>query len=157
MKGLRLMAVLAHPDGAALAADGPLAGYAAQGAQTFLVLATLGEGELGRVRRATLDAGVRETFLLGLGDRRLDEVDPWLIVQRLVEHIRLVRPEMVVVASVSARGPVDHDQAEIVELVEAAVAAAGDPCYTVPSARPAHRVWFVDTPRLPPARRPRVA
>ncbi len=156
MKGLKLMAVMARADETALAADGPLADYAAQGAETVLVLATMGEDELGRVRRATLEAGVRETFLLGFGARSLDEVDPGLIVQRLVEHIRLVRPEMVV-ASVAPRMSADPDQVELTELVEAAVAAAGDPRYGVPSARPAHRVWFVDTPRTPESPRARVA
>jgi LmbE family N-acetylglucosaminyl deacetylase len=156
MKGLKLMAVMADPDEAALASDGPLAGYAAQGAETVLVLATMGEDELGRVRRATVGAGVGETFLLGFGTRRLDEVDPGLIVQRLVEHIRLVRPE-IVVASVAPRRVRDADQIEITELVEAAIAAAGDPRYTVASGRPAHRVWFVDTPRRPGLPRARVA
>lgn len=146
MRGLKLMAVMAHADEAALAADGPLARYAEEGAETVLVLATMGEHEMGNVRRATLRAGVRETFLLGLGARGLDEADPGLIVQRLVEHIRLIRPEMVV-ATLAPRMLADPDQVEVTELVEAAVAAAGDPLYVVPSARPAHRVWFVDTPR----------
>lgn len=156
MKGLKVMAVLAHADPAALGADGPLAALAAQGARTVLVLASLGEGEVGRVRRATLDAGVEETFLLGLGARGLDEVDPLLVVQRLVEHIRLVRPEMVV-TSMAAHMLGDPDQDEMTELVEEAVAAAGDPYYVVPSARPAHRVWFLDTPRRPTEPRARVA
>jgi LmbE family N-acetylglucosaminyl deacetylase len=148
MRGLKVMAVLAHADDSALGPDGPLAAWAAEGADTVLVLATMDEGEVARVRRATLDAGVRETFLLGFGPSRLDEVDPWQIVQRLVEHIRLVRPEMVV-TSVVPRMLGDPDQVEMTELVEAAVAAAGDPHYVVPSARPPHRVWFVDTPRRP--------
>jgi LmbE family N-acetylglucosaminyl deacetylase len=156
MKGLKVMAVLAHPDETALGAEGPVAALAAQGAETVLVLGSMGEGEMGRVRRATIEAGVSETFLLGLGARGLDEVDSLLVVQRLVEHIRLVRPEMVVTPMVE-RMLGDMDQAEMTELVEAAVAAAGDPCYRVPSARAAHRVWFVDTPRRPPARRARVA
>ncbi len=156
MRGLKLMAVMAHADEAALAANGPLATYAADGAETTLVLARLGEGEMGRVRRATLDAGVRETFVLGFGDRSLDEVDPRLVVQRLVEHIRLVRPEMVV-ASVAPQMLADPDQVDITELVEAAIAAAGDPGYQVPSLRAPHRVWFVDTPRRPVAQRARVA
>ena len=41
--GLRLMAVLAHPDDESLAVGGTLAKYAAEGVETHLVMATRGE------------------------------------------------------------------------------------------------------------------
>ena len=43
MPTLRLMAVLAHPDDESLGVGGTLAKYAAEGVETFLVTATLGQ------------------------------------------------------------------------------------------------------------------
>jgi len=145
MRGIKLMAVLARPDEASTTLAGHLARSAAEGAETYVVLAKLGGAERSEVGRVTAALGVREAFLLGFDGVCLDEVDPELVVARLVEHIRLVRPEIVVTGS-AADPFLDPDQVALAELVEAAVAAAADPGYLVPSGRAAHHVWVVDTP-----------
>jgi len=150
MRGIKLMAVLAGPDEASTTLAGSLARSAAEGAETYVVLAKLRGAERTEVGRVTAALGVREAFLLGFDGVSLEEVDPELVVIRLVEHIRLVRPEIVVTGSV-ADPFLDPDRAALAELVEAAVAAARDPGYAVPSGRAAHHVWVVDTPdRLEP-------
>ncbi len=145
MRGIKLMAVLAGPDEASTTLAGPLARSAAEGTETYVVLAKLGGAERTEVGRMIGALGVRETFLLGFDGVCLDEVAPALVVARLVEHIRLLRPEIVVTGS-AEDAFLDPDRAALAGLVEAAVAAAGDPRYTVPSGRAPHHVWVVDTP-----------
>ena len=92
---LRLMAVLAHPDDESLGCGGTLAKYAAEGVETYLVTATLGErgwqgdpaddpglAALACVREAELRCavailGIRELALLGYidGDQPGHRVD----------------------------------------------------------------------------------
>ncbi len=73
MKTLRLMCVLAHPDDESLGTGGTLAKDAAEGVETYLVMATRGErgrfgdgGErpapeiVGRMREAELGAAAKE-------------------------------------------------------------------------------------------------
>jgi len=146
-RGIEVMTVLARPDAETLSPDGALAQCAAAGAATWVVFASLGGEPPVDVLETARRAGVRSTYELGLGDRRLDDVDPATVVERLVEHIRLLRPEAVVTGPGvgSAWGP---DRATLAELVTWAVAAAADPDFHVPSGRPAHRVWIVDVPQL---------
>lgn len=114
---LRLMAVLAHPDDESLGVGGTLAKSSAEGVETFLVTATLGErgrfhGErdgprhpgaeaLARIREGELRAaaavlGVRELSLLGYRDQELDRAEPEEAITRIAHHIRRVRPQVVV-------------------------------------------------------------
>ena len=103
---LRLMAVLAHPDDESLGVGGTLAKCAAEGVETFVVTATLGErgryhghapgdplhpGEaaLRGIRETELRAavkvlGVRELFLLGYQDQAVDRADPREAITRIV-------------------------------------------------------------------------
>lgn len=145
MRGIKLMAVVARPEEASTTLAGSLARSAAEGTETYVVMAKLGGAERSEVGRMTAALGVREAFLLGFDGVCLDEVDPELVVARLVEHIRLVRPEIVVTGS-AADPFLDPDRAALAGLVEAAVTAAADPRYAVPSGRAAHNVWVVDTP-----------
>ena len=111
---LRLMCVLAHPDDESLGAGGALASCAAQGIETYLVTATRGErgryGDpaespgpdvVGRAREAELHAaarelGLREVQFLGYRDGELDQVEPAAAIERIVWHLRRVRPHVVV-------------------------------------------------------------
>jgi LmbE family N-acetylglucosaminyl deacetylase len=147
MPTLRLMAVLAHPDDESLGVGGALAKYAAEGVETVLVTATLGQrgryrghprghelhpGEpaLASIREAELRAaaavlGVRELILLGYGDQELDRADPREARARIVQAIRRTRPHVVV--TFGPDGAYGHpDHIAISQLTTAAVVAAAD-------------------------------
>jgi LmbE family N-acetylglucosaminyl deacetylase len=151
----RLMAVLAHPDDETLGIGGTLATYAARGVETYVVTATRGErgryftdenrpsdAEVGRAREAELRAaastlGVHEVSLLGYLDGELDRADPREAVGRIVEHLRRVRPQVVVTFDpFGAYGHPDH--VAICQLTTAAVLAASDPAF--PASGEPHRV-----------------
>ncbi len=111
---LRLMAILAHPDDESLGFGGILAKCAVENIETVLVTATLGErgwtgdertypgGEaLGQIREAELRAaahvlGIRSVNLLGYRDGELDQAHPAEVVAKIVDHLRRVRPLVVV-------------------------------------------------------------
>jgi len=111
---LRLMCVLAHPDDESLGTGGALAQCAADGVDTYVVTATRGErgrfGDgttspgpevVGRMREAELAAaaaelGVREVTMLGYPDGGLDQVDPETATAAIVEHLRRIRPHVVI-------------------------------------------------------------
>jgi LmbE family N-acetylglucosaminyl deacetylase len=163
---LKLMAVLAHPDDESLGVGGTLARYAAMGVRTSVVTATRGERgryftnenrpsdeEVGRVREAELRAaaeelGVGELALLGYLDGELDRADSREVVGRIVEHLRRVRPQVVVTFDpFGAYGHPDH--VAICQLTTAAVLAAADPGFG--AAGPPHRAaklyYFVSSER----------
>src|SRR2546430_6309461 len=109
------MAVLAHPDDESLGTGGILAKYAAEGIETSLVTATRGErgwfGDereypglvaLGQIREAELHAaaealGIRSVDFLGYLDGELDQSTPAEVVAKIVRHLRLVKPQAVVI------------------------------------------------------------
>ena len=161
---LKLMAVLAHPDDESLGIGGPLAKYAAEGVETYLVTATRGErgryftnenrpsdAEVGRAREAELRAaakelGIREVALLDYLDAELDRADPAEAIGRIVGHLRRVRPQVVVTFDqFGAYGHPDH--IAICQFTTAAVLAAVDPTFG-DGASPPHRVsklyYFTD-------------
>ncbi len=157
MTGLKLMAVFAHPDDESLAAGGLLAKYAAEGVETYLVVATRGEAgryvddygqlspeTLGRIRthelrRAAEILGIRRTFFLGYRDGQLDQVDPDEATARIAEPIRMVRPDVVV--TFGPDGLYGHpDHIAISQLTSAAVLAAAEPGDAMGSGRPPHSV-----------------
>jgi LmbE family N-acetylglucosaminyl deacetylase len=144
---LRLMAVLAHPDDESLGVGGTLAKCAAEGVETFVVTATLGErgryhghapgdplhpGEavLRGIRETELRAaakvlGVRELFLLDYHDQALDRADPREAIARIVAAIRRVRPHVVV--TFGPDGAYGHpDHIAISQLTAGAVVASAD-------------------------------
>jgi LmbE family N-acetylglucosaminyl deacetylase len=141
------MAVLAHPDDESLGFGPTLARYAAEGVETYVVTATLGQagrygalhaGEpghpgpaaLGAMRerelRAAIDVlGVRELTLLGYMDGTLDEADPARLAADVAKRIREVRPQ--VVMTFAADGGYGHpDHIAISQATAAAVVAACD-------------------------------
>ena len=124
MPGPRLLACFAHPDDEAFPVGGALAAHAARGVTVRLVTATLGEeGEirqpglaspdsLGEVRRAELarsakTLGITEPVVLGYRDSGMAgapsnqhsgayiNVPDQAVVERLVEQIRIFRPQVV--------------------------------------------------------------
>ncbi len=166
------MAVLAHPDDEALGVGGTLVKYAAEGVETYLVTATLGEagrfrgirlGEpghpgpdgLGRIRHAELRAsaevlGLREVSLLGYRDKVLDSADPREATGRIAAHLRRVRPH--VVLTFPPDGSYGHpDHIAICQFTTAAVVAAADPSADIPGPLlPPHAVsklYYLALPR----------
>ena len=138
---LRLMGVLAHPDDESLGIGGTLARYAGSGVETYLVTATRGErgrfGEsgkkpppdvVGRVREAELREaarvlGVREVNFLDYCDGDLDQVNVTEAVARIADHLRRVKPHVVI--TFGPEGAYGHpDHIAISQLATAAVVAA---------------------------------
>lgn len=152
---LRLMAVLAHPDDESLGVGGTLARYASEGIATSLVTATRGERgrhftnearpsdeEVGRVREGELRAaakhlGVGDLAILDYHDGDLDSAEPTEAIARIVEHIRRLRPHVVI--TFDPYGGYGHpDHIAICQFTTAAVAAAADSELRTDAA--AHRV-----------------
>lgn len=121
------MCVLAHPDDESLGTGGILAKYSREGVATFVVTATRGErgrfddkgtspgpAVVGQAREAELRAaaealGVREVSLLDYLDGELDRVDAAPASETIAEHIRRVRPQVVVTFDpFGAYGHPDH-------------------------------------------------
>ena len=147
---LRLLAVLAHPDDESLGNGGMLVKYAAEGVKTYLVTATRGEQgwfadpkdypgpeELGRIREGELRSaakvlGVQEVSFLDYRDGELPNADHDEVVGKIVDHIRKIRPHVVV--TFDQNGLYGHpDHIAICQFTTAAVAAAADPNFGVPS------------------------
>lgn len=156
---LRLLAVLAHPDDESLGFGGTLARCAAEGVETFLLTATRGEAGRFRgerpgapghpgsqalahlreqeLRAAAVVLGIREVSLLDYRDQELDRADPRDAILRIVDHIRRIRPD--VVLTFGADGAYGHpDHIAISQFTTAAVTAAVDPGFT--TAAPVHAV-----------------
>jgi LmbE family N-acetylglucosaminyl deacetylase len=140
---LRLMCVLAHPDDESLGTGGILAKYSREGIATFVVTATRGErgrfddkgtspgpAVVGQVREAELRAaaealGVREVSLLDYLDGELDRVNAAEASETIAEHIRRVRPQVVVTFDpFGAYGHPDH--IAISQLTAGAIVRAAD-------------------------------
>lgn len=147
MRTPRLMAVLAHPDDESLGVGGTLAKYAIEGVDVFLVTATRGESgrfrgylqddrrhpgplALAEIRETELRAaasvlGVREVAILNYHDQHLDRADPREAVTAIVEHIRRVRPDVVV--TFGPDGAYGHpDHIAISQFTTAAIVGAAD-------------------------------
>lgn len=154
---LRLMCVLAHPDDESLGTGGALAKCAAEGVATYLVTATRGErgrfGDqespgpeiVGKAREAELlaaatELGLREVRFLDYQDGGLDKIDRAEAIEKIVGHLRRVRPQVVI--TFGPEGAYGHpDHIAISQLTTAAIVCAADPLF---GARPAlgepHRV-----------------
>lgn len=145
---LRLMGVMAHPDDETLGLGGVFARYAAEGLETALVCATMGQkgrfrglppgdpghpgpDELAAIREAELKAavevlGIGDVTTLGYMDGALDQVDPEVAVPAIAHHIRRFRPQ--VVMTFDPYGAYGHpDHIAICQFATAAVVAAADP------------------------------
>ena len=137
------MCVLAHPDDESLGTGGTLAKYAAEGVETHLLTATRGErGRFGdhgerpglevvgqtreaEPRAAAKELGVCEVTVLGYPDGGVDSVDPILARQAIAEHLRRVKPHVVI--TFGPDGAYGHpDHIAISQLATAAVVHAAD-------------------------------
>src|ERR1043165_6246469 len=169
------MAVLAHPDDESLGVGGTLAKYASEGVDVFLLtatrgdrgryrgyplsapehpgssaLATIREGEL---RAAAAVLGVQDVSLLDYGDQQLDAADPREAIAAIVQHLRRVRPD--VVLTFGPDGAYGHpDHIAISQFTSAAIVAAADAAYAsdeIEGARPHgvsklyHVAWSAST------------
>ena len=156
MTPLRLLCILAHPDDEALGMGGSLAKYAAEGVEIYLLTATKGERGwpgppaenpglegLGRLREQELLAaahilGIHEVNFLGYLDGDLDQANPAEAIAQIVDHIRRVRPQVVV--TFGPDGSYGHpDHIAISQLTAAAILQAANPAYAANS-RPPHLV-----------------
>ncbi|MAU00211.1 MAG: hypothetical protein CL608_23980 [Anaerolineaceae bacterium] len=123
----KLMCIMAHPDDESLGVGGILAKYADEGVETYLLTATRGEhgwfgpedeypgpAALGQRREQELhDAGnvlgLKEIHFLDYEDGRLDQADSNEVIAKLVDHLRRVRPHVVVTFDpYGAYGHPDH-------------------------------------------------
>ncbi len=138
---LRLLCVTSHPDDETLGFGGTLARAAAEGVETFVIAATLGErGRIGterpgpaivapvrerELRAACAVLGVRELHLLGYLDGEVDRVDAFEATARLAALVRRIRPQ--VVATFGAEGGYGHpDHIAVSQLTGAALVVAAD-------------------------------
>lgn len=153
----KLMCVLAHPDDESMGMGSTLAKYAAEGVETYLVTATQGErgwqGDeqdnpgpeaLAAIRTKELLAaarclGIRQVELLGYADGDLDQAAPAEAIDRIVSHLRSVRPQVVV--TFGPEGIYGHpDHVAISQFTTAAAVCAADPTYVDLQALPPHRI-----------------
>jgi len=142
-EGLKLLAVLAHPDDESLGFGGTLAKYAAEGIETHLVTATRGErgrfgaqgkrgdpAEVGRVRESELRSaaailGIGDVCVLGFPDGAVDTVHFGTALRAIASHIRRVQPQVIV--TFGPDGAYGHpDHIAISQLTTAAAACAAD-------------------------------
>jgi LmbE family N-acetylglucosaminyl deacetylase len=157
----RLLAILAHPDDESLGFGGTLAKYAAEGVETFLVTAT--RGQRGRyrghregpdypgaealgvirereLREAAATLGVAEVTVLDHFDSTLDQVAASVIVPVLADHVRRVRPD--VVMSFGPDGVYGHpDHVAISQFTTSAVVEAATPPSGHAVSKLYHMVW----------------
>ncbi len=141
---LRLMCILAHPDDESLGTGGTLAKYAAEGVETSLVTATSGQRgwkgapqdhpgpeALAALRSSELRAaaqvlGIGRLITLDLMDGELDQTDVQGTTDTIADHIRMIRPHVVV--TFGPDGVYGHpDHIAISQRATAAVARAASP------------------------------
>jgi LmbE family N-acetylglucosaminyl deacetylase len=169
----KLMAVLAHPDDESLGVGGTLAKYASEGVEVFLLTATRGDAgryhghrpgtpehpgtaALGSIREAELRSaastlGIRDVSLLDYHDQQLDRADPREAIAGIVQHLRRVRPDVVI--TFGPDGAYGHpDHIAISQFTTAAVIAAASPAFTdagIDAGRPhlVSKLYFIAWPQ----------
>jgi len=119
-----LLLIFAHPDDESFALGGTIAKYAEQGVNITLVAATKGEAgkaagickpeELGlfreqELRRAAKVLGIAEVTFLGYRDKEVPIAPSLEIVEKLVQIIRNIRPQVLITFGADgASGHRDH-------------------------------------------------
>jgi LmbE family N-acetylglucosaminyl deacetylase len=112
-EALRLLCVVAHPDDESMGFGSTLVKYAAEGVETFLIMATRGErgwnvpgqeypGEktVAALRQAELEQAVRiliqQPFFLNYIDGEVERSLPAEAIARITTYIRQIRPQVVI-------------------------------------------------------------
>lgn len=163
---ITLLFCFAHPDDESFSGAGTAMAYAARGARTALVTATLGQqgkcgdpplcdsNELGAVRERELREAARiigfdKLHLLGYEDKSLASAPRDEIGRSLVTIIRQLRPQVVLTFDPNGFN-LHPDHIAISRFTSDAIAAAADSRW-YPDAGPAHVVQrLLWTPLLPP-------
>jgi len=150
MSTLRLLAILAHPDDETLGVGPTLAKYAAEGVEVFLLTATRGQSgrfrgirpddarhpgpaALAEIRESELRAaaavlGVGEVTLLDYRDRQLDLANPPEVTECLADHLRRIRPDVVI--TFPPDGAYGHpDHIAISQFTVSGIVTAADPAF----------------------------
>lgn len=154
---LKLMCSLAHPDDETLGIGGVLARYVAEGVEVSLLTATRGERgwtgppednpglqKLGQIRTAELlnaadILGIKEVNFLDYIDGDLDQADNQEAIQKIVGHIRRIKPHLVITFDpFGAYGHPDH--IAISQFTMSAIVAAASPGYQDHEPQPPHQV-----------------
>lgn len=157
MDQLKLLAVFAHPDDESMGMGGTLAKYSSEGVETHLVCASRGERgwfgaeaenpgfeQLGKIRTAELENAVRELGMTSLSfldtiDGEVDQADHADAIEKIVMHIRRIRPQVVV--TFPPDGNYGHpDHIAIGQFTQAAIVCAADASYKDPQSLPPYRV-----------------
>lgn len=122
----RVLAVFAHPDDETFICGGALARAAAEGHEVGLVCAT--RGEMGRrmgvpptatretlpmlreaeLRDACRALGIKDLWFLSLRDKTLEIVDPSVLAAKVLDHMRLFCPAVVITFHHVLGGHPDH-------------------------------------------------
>ncbi|MFP3853488.1 MAG: PIG-L deacetylase family protein [Anaerolineales bacterium] len=153
---LKLTCILAHPDDESMGTGGLLAKYAAEGNRTTVITATdgqqgwfgdpeeyPGEEALAEIRAKELKAacevlGVSRVERLGFEDGKLNQANPQAVIEPIVHHLRVERPQVIV--TFDPFGVYGHpDHIAISQLALTATMAAADPAYLPEHGKP-HRV-----------------
>lgn len=154
---LKLLAIFPHPDDETLGMGGTIAKYSAESIETCLVCATRGQrgwprkdaphpgfDVLGNMRENELRCaakclGIQDLTILDYLDGDLDQANPDEMIEVLVQHIRRLRPQVVV--TFSPDGTYGHpDHIAMAQFATAAVVCASDSAFIDPDHQPSHRV-----------------
>ena len=157
MESLKLLAVFAHPDDESMGMGGTLAKYSAEGVDTHLVCASRGEvgwfgpeeqnpgpERLGQLREKELSNAVKELGMKSLHfldyiDGSVDKADHAEAIDRIVTHIRRIKPQVIV--TFPPDGNYGHpDHIAVGQFTSAAIVCAADSSYQDAENLPAHRV-----------------
>lgn len=142
-KEKRILLLLAHPDDETFGPGGTIAKYANEGVEVYLATATKGQAgmvgnppltdreHLGEVRAAELLCaaevlGIRRVAFLGFADGQLVSTPRSRLVEKAVEQIRWIRPQVLI--GFGPEGVSRHpDHMVMSEVAEEAFDAAADP------------------------------
>ncbi|MCB0101311.1 MAG: PIG-L family deacetylase [Anaerolineales bacterium] len=157
MSKLKLLAVFAHPDDEAMGMGGTLVKYAAEGVETHLICASRGEmgwfgaeeqnpgwERLGQIREEELRNAIKEMGMTSLSfldylDGQVDQADHTEAIEKIVTHIRRIKPQVVV--TFPHDGNYGHpDHIAIGQFTNAAIVCAADASYNTSSGLEPHRV-----------------
>jgi len=154
---LKLLAIFPHPDDETLGLGPTLARYSTEGVENHLVCATRGERGwfdsegpnpglegVARIREAELSCaaehlGLREVDYLDLIDGEVDQAAPEEIIEKLVRHIRRIKPHVVV--TFPPDGSYGHpDHIALSQFTNGALVCAADQNFMDTEGQASHRV-----------------